>query len=285
VIAARERAAGEAALRLRWIQDRLEDAAAGTAVEAAVGTLRLSVVRVEPWAGGASVRLLLRAAWGDECEPLAIRLPMRSIVADGPAGEAMLPTHRMAVVEPAISPGAMAADLPLMLAQPEHRLETLTTVRGTLVLWLAGREQACEITLDGKGPRTERFGRAAVTLDDMVARQGVVRVVVSVAYDESSEALASHRPWLAARPIDVVDAAGNPLPRRALAMVGRSDRGATIEASFAVADERPPGGDGSPPPTGLRLRWWLPLAIHEVRHDFVVRDVRLSVPATVSSGP
>jgi hypothetical protein len=285
VVAARERAAGEAALRLHWIQQRLEEAAADEAVEAASGTLRFSVVRVEPVAGGASVRLLMRASWGGECEPLVIRLPMRSIVADGPAGEAMLPTHRMAVVEPSLPPGATAVDLPLVLAQPEHRLDTLATVRGTLVLWLAGREQAFEIPLDGSGPRIERSGGAIVTLDDLTERQGVVRVVASVAYDGSSEALASHRPWLARYPLDVVDSRGNPRPRRSTAMIGRSDRGATVEASFSVVDERPQGAEGSPQPTGLRLRWRLPVAIHEVRHDFMVRDVRLPVPATVSSGP
>lgn len=281
VVAAQEGAIGEAALRLRGIQQELEEAATSEAVEAAVDALAVAVAAVEPVAGGSAVRLVLRAGWGDESPPLAIRLPLRSIVADGPAGEAMLPTHRTAVVEPAIPPGATAADLPITLVQPKHRLDSLAAIRGTLTLWLAGREHAFDVPLDGPVPRTIRVGRATVTLDDVEARQGILRVNASIDYGAATEALASHRPWLASRPIEVMDSTGALLPRREQVTIARSDRGLTAEASFAVSESRRQAGD-EPPLAGLRLRWRLPMAIHEVPRDFVVRDVRLSVPAAAA---
>lgn len=284
VVAAQEGAAGEAAFRLRSIQQKLEETATSEAVDAAVDALAVSVAAVEPVGGGNAVRFVLRAGWGAEPLPLAIRLPLRSVVADGPAGEAMLPTHRTAVVEPAIPPGATAADLPITLVQPEHRLDSLMAIRGTLTLWLAGREHAFDVPLDGPVPRILRVGRATVTLDDVETRQGVLRVDASIDYGAATEALASHRPWLASRPVEVVDATGALLPRRKQVTIARSDRGLTAEASFAVSESRL-RGSGEPPLAGLRLRWRLPMAIHEVQRDFVVRDVRLPAPAADAGVP
>ena len=66
VAAAQADAVGEAALRLRTVQRRLEEAATAEAVEAAIDTLTITVTGVASASGGKDTRITLRAAWGPE---------------------------------------------------------------------------------------------------------------------------------------------------------------------------------------------------------------------------
>lgn len=277
IVAARGRAAGEAAFRLRDIQRGLEEAATAQAVNEAIGTLNVAVDRVIPVGDGGTVRVMLRADWGSALVPLAMRLPMRSIVADGPAGESMFPTHRVAIVEPAVTPDTKSVSLPVSLVQPTPRLESLASIRGTLSLWIAGREHDFEIPLDAARPSRLRVGHATVTLVDQSVREDVVRVTVELAYDEPTEALASHRPWIAGSLVEVVSNDGTPLHRQSQSMVSRSDRGGRLTAAFAMPAAAARGSDA---PVDLRLRWRLPMAVHEIPFDFTVRNIPLSIPGT-----
>lgn len=267
VVAARAVAAGETAFRLRCIQHRLEEMATAERVETAIDTLAFRIDAAEPVAGGRRVRIPLQVAWGPELTPLAMRLPAHTIMADGPAGEALPPVHRKNIVEPLIPPGATAVSLPLTLEQIAPPLTSLATLRGTLTLWIAGRDHDFEMSLDGS-PRSLRVGRATVTLLDAAVRDERLEVTAGIAFDEPSEALASHRPWLTARHIDVVGTDGRPLVRSEQRTAARSERGLTAVASFAL-----PAGVHRQ--DQLRMRWRLPMAIHEVPVDFVVHDVPL----------
>jgi hypothetical protein len=271
VVAARAGTAGEAAFRLRCIQQHLEEMATAERVETAIDTLTFRVDAVEPVARGRRVRIPLRVAWGPALEPLAMRLPAHTIMADGPAGEALPPVHRKTIVEPLITPDATGVSLPVTLAQIDPPLEALATLRGTLTLWIAGRDHDFEVSLDGP-PRSLRVGHATVTLLDAALRDGRLEVTAGISFDEPSEALASHRPWLVARQIDVVGEDGRPLLRSEQRTAERSERGLTAVASFAL----PTGAAGL---HGLRMRWRLPMAIHEVPVDFLVRDVPLPLAA------
>jgi len=270
VVAARAGAAGETAFRLQSIQHRLEERATVEQVEAAIDTLAFSAGAVEPSAGGRRLRIPLRVAWGPDLDLLAMRLPAHTIMADGPAGEALPPAQRRAIVEPIIAPGATTVSLPVTLTQVAPAVESLATLRGTLTLWIAGRDHVFEIPLDGP-PQSPRVGRATVTLLDTSIEADRLGVTASITFDEASPALASHRPWLTARMIDVVGRDGRPLPRVEQRTAARSEQGLTAVATF----ELPAGGQT----TRLLLRWRLPMAIHEVPVDFVVRKIPLPLPA------
>ena len=273
VVAARAGAAGEAAFRLQSIQHRLEERATAERVDAAVDTLAVSVGAVEPIAGGRKIRILLRAAWGGPLEVLAMRLPVRTIMADGHAGEALPPVHRQAIIEPIIPPGVTTVSLPVMLTQVDPAVESLATLRGTLALWIAGHDHDFEVPLDGL-PSSLRVGRATVTLLDAVLEADRLEVTASITFDAPSAALASHRPWLTTRQIDVVGHDGRSLPRLEQRTAARSDEGLTAVASFT-----PPVGTGATGLQNLRLLWRLPMAIHEVPVDFLVREIPLPTPA------
>lgn len=274
VVAARSIAAGEAAFRLQCLQHHFEERATAERVDAAIDTLTFDVKTVEAVAGGRRVRIALRTTWAPPLEPLAMRLPTHTIMADGPAGESLPPPQRQAMVEPALVPGVTSATLPVMLSQIDPPLESLATLRGTLTLWLAGRDHAFEIPLSGS-PRSLRVGHATVKLVDAVIQRDRLEVTATITFDQPTEALASHRPWLTSHLIDVVGHDGVPLPRSEQRTAARSEQGMTAVASFTVPVEVAPSGL-----EGLRLRWHLPMAVHEVPVDFSVHNVPLPPAGT-----
>lgn len=279
IVAARERARGEAAFRLRSIQHTLEEAATLEAVDDGLATLAMSVARVEPVGSPPrAARIVLRATWKTPLDPLVIRLPLTSIVAEGPAGESMSVAQRLAVVEPSLVPGATAADLPLVLVQPEHALESLGLLRGTLRLWLAGRQHDFTIPLDAGQPRAVTVAGTTVGIDDLAIREGRLLVTARVAYDAPSEALASHRTWITQCPLEVIGDDDHALVRTDQTIVARSEQGLTARAIFTLPDT-----SRDRLPAGLRLRWRLPMALHEAPFDFAIRAVAL--PAALRSPP
>ena len=277
----------------------------GTAAIPAVaaGPLRVAVAGIEPVGPpvepGESrprgARVILRVTWEPRLEPLLIRLPMRSLVAEGPAGEAMPPAQRASVVEALVPTSRQWLDLPALLAAPAHSLESLGMLRGTMVVWLAGMEHtflfqpfqlkgvspsaagpaldAARPALDAARPaRPERLrvAQAEVRLLDVAYQEGQVLVRASVTYDAPSEALASHHTWLQSRKIEVFHADGRPLKQVDQRVETRSNQGLTAAATFAL----PPAAGGGQA-EALQIRWRLPIAIHEVPIDFALRNVPL----------
>lgn len=260
----------------------------GTAAVPAVaaGPLRVAVAGIEPVGPpvepGESrprgARVILRVTWEPRLEPLLIRLPMRSLVAEGPAGEAMPPAQRASVVEAQVSTSRQWLDLPALLAAPAHSLESLGMLRGTVVVWLAGMEhtflfqpfqfKGVSPSAGGAEPERLRVAQADVRLLDVAYQEGQVLVRASVTYDAPSEALASHHTWLPSRKIEVFHADGRPLKQVEQRVETRSDRGLTATAKFVL----PAGGSQA---EALQIRWRLPIAIHEVPIDFALRNVPL----------
>ena len=248
----------------------------------AAGPLRVAVARIEQTGrpGTAGVRVVLRVAWEPRLEPLLVRLPMQSVVAEGPAGEAMAPAQRAAVVEAKAVGRRQWLDLPLMLAQPTPPLESLGLLRGTVLLWLAGREHGFEFAgleagAEGvAGLPSLRMARAVVTLRRIAVRGDRLLVTAGVTYDEPTEALASHQTWLTKKPLALVAPDGGTIAPIEQTVESRSEQGLTTTAVFRLP------GDGRRPTTlqAMRVRWILPIAIHAVPVDFAVRGVSLPPP-------
>jgi hypothetical protein len=118
-----------------------------------------------------------------------------------------------------------------------------------------------------------------VSLRQVALQADRLLVTASVVYDEPSEALASHRTWLAARPLEVIDAEGRPVEKVGQSVEERSDRGLTTTGVFRFS------GSGPFPLRGMRVRWTIPMAIHEVPVDFAIRRVALPAPRRPSPLP
>lgn len=260
---------------------------AGPAV--AAGPLRVSVAdvqrtgRIEPGEDvrGRGARVTLRVAWEPRLEPLLARLPARSLVAEGPGGEALPAAQRAAVVEATIPAGGMWIDLPVLFGPPAVPLERLGLLRGTIVLWLAGMEHEFRFEnvrgdqeADGVFP-PQRVGAVEVRLSEARFVDHRLLVRASVTYDDASEPLASHHSWLASRRLEACVAAGGALERIEERVESRTDRGMTVAAEFAV----PPAGANAADAREVHIRWTLPIAIHELPIDFAIRDVPLAPAA------
>jgi hypothetical protein len=248
----------------------------------AAGPLRVAVGRIEQTGrpGTAGVRVVLRVAWEPRLEPLLVRLPMQSVVAEGPAGEAMAAAQRAAVVEAKAVGRRQWLDLPLTLTQPTPPLESLGMMRGTVLLWLAGQEHGFEFAgieagAEGvAGIPSLRMARAVVTLQRIAVRGDRLLVTAGVTYDEPSEALASHQTWLTKKPLVLVAPDGGTITPLEQTVESRSEQGLTTTAVFLL-----PGGGRRPTNLqAMRVRWILPIAIHAVPVDFAVRGVSLPPP-------
>lgn len=265
-------ATGEAAFRLRGIRRALEQQAVAAAIDGS--TITATVTGSEP-VGRNGVRIVLRVAWENAAAPIVVKLPMQSVVAEGPGGEVLPPAQKGAVLEAAVPANRRWLELPLSLVQPDPPLRRLGLLRGTLTVWITGMEQEFAFTDIGRGaaatgePRAVRLGSARVTLDEAVPRRDRLLVTASVAYDAPSEALASHHPWLTERPLELVAPDGTVTAAVAQTVRRRSERGLTTTAEFPW----PPAAARSQ--RDIRLRWKLPLAIHELPVDFAIRDISL----------
>jgi hypothetical protein len=272
----------------------------------AAGPVRVSVVGVEPTTarpdatGAASTtptgsrrgaRVTLRVAFEPRLEPLLVRLPARSLVAEGPAGEAMPAAQRAAVVEATVPRGRPWIDLPVRLSAAAVPLERLGMLRGTLELWLAGLDYDFRFpgVRPGLGPvphPPQRVAAAEVRLLECAAAGDRLSVRASITYDAPSEALASHHSWLASRRLEAVaavdttagnSAVGDDVRRSARRLdlleqrvEARSDRGLTAAASFAL-----PTDGTAVRPRDVEIRWTLPAVIHHVPVDFAILAVPL----------
>lgn len=245
----------------------------------AAGPLRVAVARVEPTgrANDVGARIVLRIAWEPRLQPLLLRVPMHSVIAEGPAGEAMAVAQRAAVIEAKPQGGRQWLDLPLMLRQPAPPLESLGLLRGSVLLWLAGREHGFEFPgleardwQDGGRP-SQRVARAVVELRRVAVQGERLLVTAAVAYDEESEALASHQTWLAKKPLVLIGPDGRTIAPIEQVVESRSEQGLTTTAAFRLP------GDGRRPTAlqDLRVQWMLPVTIHVLPVDFAIRGVRL----------
>ena len=262
-------AVGEAAFRLRGICRSLEERAAAEVV--AGGAVTVELAGVEPTGGetATGARIRLRIKWEDGRPPLVMKLPLASVVAEGDHGEAMQPAQRAAVIEAAIPADRAWVELPIVLGQPAPPLASLAILRGTVNVWLTGMEHAFTFSgldapaVGNASRRSLRLGQATVRIDELARRQGRLLVTATITYDTPTEALASHRSWLAQRPLELLAADGRPVAPLSQIVRSRSERGLTATAEFPAAFG------------GGRLRWRLPIAIHEVPVDFAIRQIQL----------
>jgi hypothetical protein len=260
-------------LRIVAAQPGLEG---GRPPSVASGPFRIAVARVEPIGAGTAARLVLRVAWEPRLEPFLVRLPARTIVAEGPAGESVAAAHRAATLEATISPRRAWVEMPVPLARPETPLEALGMLRGTLTVWLAGMEQAFVFPAGGAAD-TVRIADAEVRLLEAATRPDGLLVRVRVTYGSPSEALASHQTWLQDRRVAASLPDGRPLEWLEQRVEARTDRGLTAAVLFAAPPEPPAATRPFPPVT---ISWRLPIAIHEIPVDFAVRDIPLPAAGT-----
>ncbi len=250
--------------------------------------LRIAVHRIDPLGpdGRAGYRLTLRLAWEPRLSPVMVRLPLSSVVAEAEAGTTIRQPHRTGVIEPFLTPNRCWVDLPIRLKPPPPVSTVLTSLRGTVELWLPGFEHRFHLPLapsqrepreadEGPFPQ-HQVGDLTVRLDNWwqttTALGPQITVRVTAQQETPSAAFDSHRGWLHGNIPELFLPDGTTLPATAHRVVRISDRGLTLEATFAPA--------GPPPAAGLQLGWRLPLGVSRLPIDFWLRQTPLPLPET-----
>lgn len=233
--------------------------------------------RIDPLgtAGERGFRIVLRVAWEPRLTPIMIRLSMASIVAESETGATIRQPSRLGVLEPIIIKDRCWVDLPFVLGPPPAGITQLATLRGTIEMWLPGFEHNFQVPLlsseqEMRKPRS-CLGTMTIELEDWwltttPAGRGLT-LQATARLSQSSEACDSHRGWLADQVPKVFPVGGPALDAIAHGVVGRSDRGLTMQATFAPlqpiqADE-------------LRMSWSIPVGVSKIPVDFWLRNIPL----------
>lgn len=254
---------------------RLQDDEAPRTPTAAAGPLRVDVLRAVavPPEQPQAIRLTLRIAWEPRLRPIMLQLPMGSLIAEGPAGEGVPPKQRQAVVEasPRGERGWLA--MSLLLDPPPATLDRVAILRGTLRMWLPASDVEARFPLSPTSPEPveRRFGDAVVRLQSASIGEQSLTVRLRADYP-ATEALASHRTWLAERRLQC-HLEGAELQAVSDRVVRRDERGLAREAVFRLPENGVSAG------TAAVISWRLPLAIRDVPVDFLLQGIPLPYPS------
>ena len=262
------------ALLIRAYDDknhRLEDDAASRPPTTAAGPLRVEVLRAVavPPEQPRAMRLTLRVAWEPRLRPIMLQLPMGSLIAEGPAGEVVPPKQRQAVVEASPRGDRGWVSMSLLLDGPPATVDRVAILRGTLRMWVPASDVEARFPLasTSQEPVERRFGDAVVRLESASVGEQTLTVRLRADYS-ATEALASHRTWLAERRLQC-HLQGAELRVVSDRVVRRDERGIAREAVFRL----PEGSVSSA--TGAVISWRLPLAIRDVPVDFLLQGLPL----------
>ncbi len=288
-------ATGEAAFRLPLIAEAIARTASNRMLELPPENLPLSATAAGPFSlavrrvdrlGVSGYRILVRLQWRPPLEPVLLRLPLVSVVAEGTAGEAVPILGRQGTVEPLLIAGRHWIDLPIRLGPAPPAVMKLNSLRGTVECWLPGFEHQfmlpLQMTRGGLPPTTSEPGPSRSLAGLSVQCRGwsikpgelataTCQVKLSARFPEPSEALASHRAWLADRQPHLLLPTGRVVTASDHRVVSRNNQGLTITASFALSANQLP--------RGTLVTWRLPLGVRQVPVDFWLRSVLLSESA------
>lgn len=191
---------------------RMEDAADGMTRGVAAGPLlvrarasRRAVPEETVIGKRRGVRVEVRAAWEPRLEPLIARLPMGSVQVDGPAGEALAPSSRRGVLEASVRRDVGWVSFPLVVEDPDRLAIESITVRGTMVMVVAGADHVFHFPVGPAGGQArQKVGDATVAIRSVRRAGERLEIIAEVSYESAGEALASHRRALMDRGLRLV---------------------------------------------------------------------------------
>lgn len=143
-----------------------------------------------------TLQLRLEVGWEPRLEPIAIRQPLDSLTLTDVAGN-VLPKPGDAVIEANVRQGSMSAELVLSLVPPPRQVSKIAKLTGRLdVLVPGGLEEFRFEGLAGAQQVEQSRAGVTVTLDRVRKNNEIWEVRTFIRFDQSGDALASHRGWI-----------------------------------------------------------------------------------------
>ena len=235
--------------------------------------IRIVVRRTDPIGsnGAKSTRVILNLAWEPRLRPIAIDMPLSSVLAEGLDGQNIPLINRRGLIEPTPVTGRCWVDLPIQLEHPYTSLNDIDSLRGTINLWIPNFEHnfvfAMKPSFRKKGLRLSQTSELSkVTLADMTGSLdrwektdlrddlfSTFTAYMSAHFETPSVAFESHRNWLRQNtPILLLpdDVCLTPTDHH---VISRTDRSVSFRTSFRVPK--------SFTPENSQINWKLPVGI------------------------
>jgi hypothetical protein len=143
-----------------------------------------------------SVQLRLSIAWEPRMKPLAVWLPLESIAGRDDLGNVIAAAEPGSLEAPA-NPGTTAVELMVPLSPPPREASKIVSLKGKLSALVPGRIEKFAFGDLQKAHNVEqRRAGAVVVLEQVRKNNALWELRVRVRYDETGQALESHRGWV-----------------------------------------------------------------------------------------
>lgn len=169
-----------------------------------IGPLRLEVTRIsselQPGLKTPGfLRVALGVAWEPRLAPVMVEQPVNQLQALDDAGQPLQFDGREASLETAIDGGGTGADLVFQFVPPPRTVHTISSLKGTLNLYLPGPIETFQF--DGLSPaqpkaREQTKDAVTVSLDRVRKNNDLWEVVTRIRFNNAGQSLDPHRNWI-----------------------------------------------------------------------------------------
>ena len=143
-----------------------------------------------------AVHLRLAIAWEPRTKPLALWLPLDSLSGRDDLGGEIITAEAGSLEAPA-NPGTTAVELQVPLTPPPREASKIASLKGKLTALVPGRnEQFTFDNLEKARDVEQRRAGAIVVLEQTRKNNALWELRVRVRYEDSGQALESHRGWV-----------------------------------------------------------------------------------------
>ncbi len=256
------------------VQQRMPDRVPRAKSAAYAGPFRIEATEVHAHRnlrrqGQQALRITLQVAWEPRLRPIRVAQALAEIQVVDPAGQSMQPGDAETNIEIPLMSGYQATDLQIPLTLPERSVKRIASLQGKLRALVPGREETFEFEqLDKAKNDVRRRGGVVVTLVGVRKNGEIWDLHMTVAFDESSDALASHFDWVYQNISYLVGDDGQPLDYVGIERSHESES----EVGLIYSYELP---EGATDLRGLKWVYRTPAAIVELPVDYELKDIPL----------
>jgi hypothetical protein len=212
-----------------------------------------------------AVHLRLAIAWEPRTKPLAIWLPLESLTGRDDLGGEIGAAEAGSLEAPA-NPGTTAVELQVPLTPPPREASKIASLKGKLTALVPGRnEQFTFDNLEKARDVEQRRAGAFVILEQVRKNNALWELRIRVRYEESGQALESHRGWVFENEAYLLTADGKHHVPDAYETTRHSEQ----EVGIAYLFEMPEGL------TGAKFIYTTPTVFLNVPVEFELSDLEL----------
>jgi hypothetical protein len=155
------------------------------------------------------LKLFLEVAWEPRMMPIVVAQPLDAFTLTDEDGNAIEVDGQLGTVEVTVNSEMSAAELEIPLILPPRDVEKIAKLEGTLSALVPGRVETFKFDNLAKAKDTEqRRAGATVVLQEVRKNGDVYEVRIVLRFDKAANALESHRGWVEANEVYMLNPAG-----------------------------------------------------------------------------